>query len=211
MRFPSLSFSLSSSLSLSLLCSAAALAAGCVAEDGAPFADDAAAPADATALAQVASALCSPGTTAPAPDWTHYYATDPDQLRSITDYGTTGCANYVVRLVNGGRPNWEQGSIRISASGAVATTPEACVGTSLTVRRWIPPTDGGTTWSIATTTSHGEWTASGCEPPQAYSATSYWTSGIRYEASQQRSYCPNGGPYCAVQYGLPLKIKVELD
>lgn len=182
-------------------------AAGCVADPS----EEAADLEDAPALAEAQSALCAAIVTAPpAADWTHYFASAPNQIRSIGDYGTTNCANYVVRLINGGSPDYEQGYIRIYTTGELPTTPEACVGTSLTVRRWIPPTSG-TAWDVATVTTNAEWTASGCVAPQAYTGSSFWTSGVRYEASSQRAYCPNGGPFCSVQYGLPIKVKVELD
>jgi hypothetical protein len=196
------------SLSLSL---AAATAAGCVdpgADDlGDDLADAEALDADAPALSQQTSALCWIGTTPPAADWTHNFATDPNQIRLITDYGTDACADYVVRLTNGGTPGYEQGTISIYLTGAVPTSPEACVGTSLTVRKWTPPTTTSG-WTSSATTTYGEWTATGCDFPRTYTATSYWTSGIRFEISTKRSYCPGGGPLCVLQHGLPFKVKV---
>jgi hypothetical protein len=201
----SLPFSLSLSLSVSLL------GTGCVAEEGAGGGDPTADPADqdGALLSSMESALCGAGTTPPATNWTHNFATDPDQIRSISGYGTDSCANYVVRLNNGVSPTYEQGTISIYLTGAVPTTAESCVGTSLTVRKWKPPVqDAG--WIATTTTTHGEWTATGCEFPNTYSSSSYWTSGVRFEMSAMRSYCPaGGGPWCVLQYGLPLKVKVK--
>lgn len=182
------------------------LSVGCLAEDASsteldPELDDA-------QLAQTEAALCGAGTTPPAWDWYHNFGLHPDQLRSIADYGTTSCANYVVRLSYGGSPDYTHGSITISSTGALPTTPEACVGTSLTVRKWAAPPSGSTTWTVTSTTSNAEWTASGCVAPSPY-----WGSpgpnGARFEASSQRVYCPGSGPFCGQFYGLPIKIKVE--
>jgi hypothetical protein len=194
------SFLFSLPLSLSLA------ATGCVADEADGGDSEAAEPDDPT-LASTTSALCSAGTTPPAPDWTHYFATDPDQIRSISNYGTTSCANYVVRIVNGVSPTYEQGEISAYLTGTVPTTAESCVGTSLTGRRWQPPTVN-TGWVATTVTTYGEWTATGCNFPRAYNNDSYWSSGVRYELSAMRSYCPSGGPWCVLQYGLPIKIKV---
>jgi hypothetical protein len=176
-------------------------AAGCIADFSANEPDEA-------VLSTTESTLCIVGTTPPAPDWTHNFATDPDQLRSITSYGTNSCASYVVRLNNGGSPTYEQGRIVVTLNVPVPTTPESCVGTSLTGRRWLPPTTD-TGWVATTVTTYGEWTATGCTLPRSYSNYSYWVSGVRYELSAKRAYCPSGGgPFCALQYGLPLKIRV---
>lgn len=181
---------------------------GCLAEEGeVTGGGDPAADLDGALLSSTESALCGAGSTPPSPNWTHNFATDPNQIRSISAYGTDSCANYVVRLNNGVSPTYEQGMISIYLTGAVPTTAESCVGTSLTVRRWKPPVeDAG--WTATTTTTHGEWTATGCNFPRTYSSSSYWTSGVRFEMSAMRSYCPGGGPFCVLQYGLPLKIKV---
>jgi hypothetical protein len=206
MRSLLLSLPVSLSLSLSLA------GTGCVAEQGdAPSGSDPAADVDAggAPLSSTESALCSAGTTPPSPDWTHYFATDPDQLRSIASYGTTSCANYVVRLVHGGSPTYEQGGITVNLTGSLPTTPESCIGTSLTVRKWSPPTENAD-WVQTTFTTYGEWTATGCNFPRAYSDHPYWNSGTRFEMSAMRSYCPaGGGPWCVLQYGLPLKVKVK--
>lgn len=198
--FPSL-------LSLSLALTAVGCVGGATDLDDADLDDPAALEDQEPALSETASALCYIGTSPPAASWIHSFADDPDQLRVITNYGTDACADYTVRLDNGVSPHYERG--RLVAS--VTNTPdnaEACVGTSVTVRKWTR-TSGGS-WTSTATTDYGEWTASGCDQA-SLNLSSVGSTSVYMQISTKRSYCPSGGPWCSTTYGLPLKVKVYED
>ncbi len=199
--------SLPSLLSLSLALTAVGCVDGAADLDGAVLDDPAALEAQEPALSETTSALCFIGTVPPAANWIHSFVDDPDQLRVITNYGTDACADYTVRLDNGGSPYYQRGYLTAS----VTNTPnnaEACVGTSVTIRKWTRTSSGS--WTSAATTEYGEWTASGCD--QASNSAFSGSGTLAYmEISTKRSYCPSGGPWCSTTYGLPLKVKVMQD
>ena len=174
------------------------LVTGCVTDGDEPVTDE-----SEPTVSSTESALCGAYGTPPPANWTHDFgATDVTIIRVISDYGTTPCANYVVKLVLGGPPNHDNGKLTASVPD-LPTNAYACVATSLTVRRY-----GYYEPSVVTTTTNGEWTANGCVLTPRFEGTS-WDSPIIEISAQRAMYCP-GGPYCATAvYGLPVKLRAE--
>jgi hypothetical protein len=154
------------------------------------------------------SALCGAYGSPPAANWTHNFGTtDLTVYRTASDYGSTACANYVVKLLYGGYPTYDNGSLRVSFGQALPTSAYACVATSVTVRRYSNDENGDP--EVETVTNHGEWTANGCVLA-ARSEYTAWESPTIEISAQRASYCPNGGPYCATAvYGLPVALRAQ--
>ncbi|MEJ7596336.1 MAG: hypothetical protein WKG01_00385 [Kofleriaceae bacterium] len=183
---------------LMLLCLSIPVAA-CV-TDGADDADN-----TEPSVSTTESALCGPSSSPPPYDYR--YGFNPDGsitiIRSITDYGTTTCANYVVRLANPAQGNPGTMDVYMPTS-TLPTTALGCVSTSLTVRTYKSSSAG---LAIATTTNNAEWTASGCV--MRTQIVGGQSSPYVEISAQRASYCP-GGPLCAAAvYGLPVRLKIE--
>lgn len=81
-------------------------------------------------------------------------------------------------------------------------TPAACVGTSLTTRRYLK---NGSTWSSAGSVSEsGVWTIDGCRLPSIL-WTAHHPDHARLHITTKRYY--TSGQYSVLQYGLPFQAR----
>lgn len=148
--------------------------------------------ADDEAVTPSTIAYClAPPTPPPADDsWTLASVT---MIGLISDYGTGACDAHVQAIRN-------VESVTATAA-ATPTTPEACVGTELTMRKYRK--DGSTWTFVESESATGVWTFEGCRRPKI-SWHANTSSDVRVHIKTSRTTC--SGIYCATVHGLSMTL-----
>lgn len=150
--------------------------------------------AEDVTLAEDVSSLCILPPTPPAAD-ASWVLSDSDTVRAAyVDPDNGECDAYVVNA-----RHVEDLEVTVVDS---ASSPESCVGTSLTVRRYFKNSSG--TWTAdGASTALGVWTINGCRLPKL-TWNAHTTSDARVHITSKRQY---GSPYSLLLRGLPIVVR----
>lgn len=162
-------------------------------DEGAVTEDDAI--VEDVALAETASALCLVVPPTPPPYDAHWVLSDTlTSKAALVDPDNGECDAYVLNA-----RHVEDIEVTVVDS---ASSAESCVGTQLTVRRYLKDNSG--TWSSqGAVTVTGVWTINGCRLPKV-SWNASTQSDARVHVTSKRQY---GSPYSVLLRGLPIIVR----
>lgn len=137
-----------------------------------------------------ASTLCISSPNAPADDVWYVGAAMP-RVGTLENYGTGACDAYLLEA--------RKLESLYATPLDIPTTPDACTGTAITIRRYTL-VDGR--WAYTSgETQRGVWTFEGCSVPEVrYDA--HTTGSVRAHLSVSRTTC--SGELCGITRGLPI-------
>lgn len=173
----------------------------CVEQEGEPRDDDAdVSPEDTAGVDEAAAlAVCIAPPTPPAYDrrWTLSSSNPSDE--ATVDPPNSGCADYVI-----GARNAEGIQVALTSP---ATTPDQCVGTVLTVRKYSQASNSLAWTAAGVVTASGVWTVTGCRLP-TFAWPAHTTGEARIHITSRRTY--TSGQFIVNLGGLPFHASAQV-